>query len=217
MLVDASYLTFKIAMAANSKQTIDEMAANGAQFYFDHPRNKRTEVFPWYKANRKELDFKTQVLKREAKDLQEWILTRYETISHMEEGKEGDDLIGDVIRYRPYEIIVAEDKDFLQFPSAKLVTYHGEEWGIERMHKPLQRGSQFLAYQLMYGDRADNIPRLFYSKDIYTGPYVLASEHPLRTAIALLPYRRVVESLTCLLLPSPLFTGLDPIEQAFQV
>lgn len=221
MLVDASYLTFKCAQYPSAKSTVRGWADKGARFYFDDPRNVRTEVHPWYKANRAVLDPRTAALKVEAKLLQRWMLDEFPDACFQADGHEGDDLIAMAVLAGEDDVIIGEDKDFLQLPSAWLWTLLGDPWGVDRLHKktklPLSQGRSFVAYQLLYGDHADNIPRRLLTKDIYTGPWVFQQDDPLAAAIAVLPENQARASLECLLMPSPLLTGRDAIEQALSL
>lgn len=222
-LIDASYLTFKCAGYPGSKKVVSEWADKGAMFFLDDPVNSRMVRYPWYKANRTTLDPRTAALKVLAKELQLWLTATYPNQCMQAYGHEGDDLIAYAALNGPDEghVIIGEDKDFLQLCGAWLWTVHGDPWGIERLHKktklPLKQGRRFLAWQLLYGDLADNIPRRLFSKDLYTGPYVFSTDDPLSTAIEMLPEQQVRESLDVLLLPSPLLTGRDPIDQALEI
>lgn len=221
MLVDASYLTFKTGFYASAKSTIRHWAEKDARFYLDGRRNVRSERHPWYKANRLTLDPRTAELKVLAKELQRWMAVEFPSQCFQEDGAEGDDLIAMAVLGGESDMVVAEDKDYLQLPAAWLWTLTGDPWGVERLHKktklPLAQGRKFVAWQLLYGDLADNIPRRLATKDLYTGPYVFSTPDPLLTAIEMLPENRVRESLDCLLMPSPLLTGLDSISQALSL
>lgn len=217
--IDASYLTFKTAGYPGAKQVVADWADKGALFFLDDPYNARMGRYPWYKANRTVLPPATVALKRLAKELQVWLVETYPNQCQQAYGHEGDDLIA--MGAGVGDVIIGEDKDFLQLCDAWLMTIHGDMWGIDRLHKktklPLAQGRRFIAWQLLYGDIADNIPRRLFSKDLYTGPYVFSTPDPLATAIAMLPEQQVRESLDVLLLPSPLLTGRDPIEQALEI
>jgi len=219
ILIDASYLTFKWALRSQRWDWFEEMLQADVLFAFDDDRNLRVETYPFYKSNRGELlDQRTKDLKAVAKQWQEQIKFFHPERCVQWEGAEADDVLAELSRQYPNAYLMSEDHDMLQLTGVQLVNQHMEPWDVDRLKKytklPLKRGRTFLAYQLLYGCRTDCVPRRLFSKDRYTGPWVMSQPDPLATAIELLPRKLVIESLNCLMLPSPLLTGADPIEAA---
>lgn len=219
ILIDISYLTFKWAMATARWDWLEEFMKTDVVFAFDDERNVRMETYPWYKANRgAALPPVTQQLRKMAKKFQGQIEFFHPERCVRVDGAEGDDILGMLALENPGSILVSEDHDMLQLPDAALVNQHMVPWDVDRMWKytklPLKRGRSFLAYQLMYGCHTDTVPRRLLTKDLYTGPWVMSQSDPLTAAMAMLPEQQVRDSLDCLLIPSPLLTGNDPIEQA---
>lgn len=205
-----------ISYGASKWAATDRLAENGAKFCCDSRNGIRAAAYPSYKANRKSLPAATLNLAILARDWMREARKRYDLI-YMD-GLEADDVCATISALDNNPKILSTDKDYMQLPAAELYGADLLPWGIERIQKktklPLRQGSVFLAYQLLYGDVSDGIPRALYSYDRTTGPYVFSCREPLIAAIEMLPEDVVRERLNLLMIPTPLFTGTDPIDEA---
>lgn len=204
-------------------ETLDKLVNAGAIFACDSREYSLRKLhLPWYKAHRPVMEAKEpkQILMREcAEQIQEEILRVYPEACLSRPGLEADDIVA--LFAEDGDTIMSQDKDMLTISKdVRLVDYKGVGWGVERLWKytqlPLRRGNAFLAYQLMHGDAADDIPRLLMTKDRRTAPYVMRQPNPLLTACYLLRESAVRESLAALCLPTPLLIGADPIKFALE-
>lgn len=196
----------------------DSLCEQGSVLCMDSEVSIRRDRLPWYKANRDELSTATAHMRRLAHEWAHEATRRYSCI-RAERGLEADDLVA--MYAGPDDIIISLDKDLLTLPEwTYLIGPDLQPWGIERQQRrtklPLAKGERWLTYQLLHGDRADNIPRLMYTRDRTTARHVFAQDSPLRAALEMMPERRVKESLACLLLPTPFFTDVDPIEEGLR-
>lgn len=201
----------------------DKLVNKGAIFCMDSPISIRQEKISWYKDQRPGKDIKYPEQGKHREMVRKFIAAfkrRYTIDTWAEvEGAEADDVIGLLVK--PGDTVMSLDKDMLTIPiDFDLIDTSNKQWSIERywnkVKVPIHRGRSFLAYQLMTGDTADNIPRLVHTKDRKTMPWVMEQENPLYWAIKLLPEDRVRESLNALMLPTPLLFDLDSISEAMK-
>lgn len=195
----------------------DKMIESGALLCCDSHDSLRRKHVPMYKANRKNLPPSTMKLKRIADEWTRMAQTRYQDANCLTVvGLEADDVVA--LIYKATDMIISRDKDFLTLPDAYLVTPTLIQWGIERQQAktkvPLAQGERWLAYQILTGDAADGIPRLVHSKDRNTINSIMTLEHPLDMILQMFSEDTLRDSLNCLLLPTPLYTGVDPIDEA---
>jgi hypothetical protein len=221
-LVDIGYLSWKIAAniqyGGSPTQLCDSIADN-AIFCCDSGTSLRQLTYPSYKSNRVALPEATQKLGALAYEWRTKARKRYDF--RYKDGLEADDLCAMWAAMEPNQAILSGDKDYLQIIGDTLLV--GADllpWGIERMQKKtshqLAVGERFLAYQLLYGDTGDGIPRAIPSKDRTTAPYCFSQPSPLVAAIEMLPESMVVERLNLLMLPTPLITGSNPIDEVLR-
>ena len=175
LLIDADMLLYRACWATNEKPffeaqgsfslmmnaIIEELDSDDYICYFSGKGNIRNEVYPWYKANRKDKEKPVHLAK-----LREWVEKNYP--SESQDGLEADDLIADnMVAGDPFNasgigthaskttICVTQDKDLLQL----------EGWNYNFVDKKLvwqdKRSAEFMFNcQLITGDRVDNIPGL---------------------------------------------------------
>lgn len=222
MIIDVSYYSWDRAYAtwkaAQEGRTIDSLATlhtymqPNTVLAFDGKGSMRKDSLPWYKTNRSDPDQTSRELRVIAENLQDQIGVLYPHQSIKVKGLEGDDVIA--IAAEPGDIIIGNDKDYLQLHKDILVmNLRSEFWGCERFKAPwlpIERGNKSLAYQLLYGDVADNIPRRWYG-DKDTIAEVFEYHNPLYAAISLLPIQQVKTSLVALMLPCPLYNPTSTI------
>ena len=170
LLIDTDMLLYRACWATNEKPQeesiisfvgmmnaiIEELDSNDYVCYLSSRINIRHEVYPDYKANRKDAPKPVHI-----KFLREWIIENYETVEV--EGLEADDLIADnMVIANPFDntagqrtVCVSQDKDLLQL----------EGWNYNFVDKKLvyvdrKSADFFFNCQLLAGDRVDNIPGL---------------------------------------------------------
>lgn len=107
--------------------------------------NFRKEVYPDYKANRRE------------KQKPKWLGECYKYLysgwaAQAQRTYEADDLLGIAITENPDHVLISYDKDLNQVPGWHYNWYHDSEFYVD----PYE-GDRFLASQLLIGDRTDNI------------------------------------------------------------
>lgn len=218
LVIDIGYWAWNKAYSRHPEpwELLDVMCEGGAVLCVDSCKSLRRNQFPYYKANRKPIDTD---LKDRAISLTERIRIRYPNNVVEMEGLEADDVVS--FNTDDEDIIICNDKDYLSLHSkATLKTLRFEEWGCERIKTslPIKRGNSFLAFQLMYGDVADNVSRLLHFKDRTTAKFVMEQENPLLAAIELLPNPNITrDHLRLLMIPTPLiWSNIDPIEVALE-
>lgn len=221
-IVDVGYLSWKMAASVSyggNPWELTDRIADDALFCCDSGTSIRQAAYPSYKSNRATLPEATQKLGALAYEWRTKARKRY--AFKYEDGLEADDLcaIAAAREYQPQ--IMSGDKDFLQLlGDVQLVGTDLLPWGIEKIQKktslPLDVGEKFLAYQLLFGDKGDGIPRAIPTKDRTTAPYCFRQEHPLVAAIEMLPEAMVVERLNLLMLPTPLHSGSNPIDEVLR-
>ncbi len=197
----------------NPWEATDKMCEAGALFCFDSRTSLRKDKYPFYKAGRS--DKSNSPMREKAHEWCRKALARYDCRAIVE-GLEADDLL--LYNIRPDDLTMTTDKDILQSTDAFLVGTDLVPWGIERMQRytklPLKRGRTFIAYQLIKGDATDNIPSLLPKFDRKLAREIMNSADPLMAAIMLFPEKDVRRNLELLLMPTPLYTSRDPIDQA---
>lgn len=110
-------------------------------------RNFRYNVYPLYKANRKDVPKPKWLQSVRAHLVTEWGAT-------IADGVEADDLMGiDQVKYDGDSIICSIDKDLLMIPGMHY-NFVKQEF---RTVSPLE-GMRHFYFQLIMGDKADNIP-----------------------------------------------------------
>lgn len=172
----------------------------------DSVSSLRKDHLPWYKANRVNAPQISEDMRIIAERLILELTHHFPSSVRAEAGLEADDVIA--LHVQPDDMIWANDKDYLQFDSRiHLTNFRGEFWGCERFKTTfsIKRGESALAFQLMYGDVADNIPRRYYG-DKEVARWVFEQEHPLYEAIKLIHPQQVRTSLAALALPTTLHT-----------
>ena len=220
LFIDIGYISFKLAMAMNKDELLDNLMSQDTKLCFDSEYNLRMATYPWYKSNRGEfLPPVTKALKKLAKDWQKVIKNRYPSQCVEEHGLEADDIVAMETANCSEAYIMSQDHDFLQLKCAYLIDYHMQPWSVARLKQKtlwLEQGERYLTYQLLHGCTTDTIPRTIFTRDRYTAPFVFSQQSPLRTALLMLPEELARRSLNCLLLPTPLYYGRDPIECALE-
>lgn len=223
IIVDVSYWAwwkaYAIYMAGKEGQLgwwseIDNLMSPETILAFDGAGSIRKDHLPWYKANRKNPSDLSRDLKSIATTLMDQLRYRHADHVYEQHGLEADDIVA--LHCSPGDWLWSNDKDYLQLTDITLTTFKGEMWGCERFKSGhnVQRGNSSLAYQLMYGDTADNIPRRFYG-DKQIAADVFQSSNPLLAAVEILDPQQVRASLAALMLPTPLINPtVDIIEQA---
>lgn len=221
VLVDVGYITFKWAAYPRRWELIERLCGGSPVLCFDSKRSLRKERHSWYKSNRgSALPPATKELQVLAHQFQDQIWERFPNLCRMEDGLEGDDIIGKEFGgYCDECMIISEDHDFLQLTGATLVNQRWERWGVDRIKQsslPLRQGESYLTYQLLMGCKTDTVPRTIFSKDRTTAQWVFSQPSPLRAALVMLGEDVARASLDCLLVPTPLETGEDSIEAALR-
>lgn len=162
MIIDGGYLTFKLAFGGYDLWEFE----NGEDIKllaWDSP-SKRKEEFPGYKGHRREGN--QEAIER-VKEFREYV---YETtcLPLCEiKGLEADDIIAAWNIFHPNDRIVGIDKDFFQLPNVFNLYHHNHQpWNfdscLDKIPLYLQElaDRNFALYQMLYGDIADDIPRL---------------------------------------------------------
>ena len=216
LLVDVGYLSWNVCygmqFGRDEWRDTDLLIDRGCKLCMDSRRSLRSEKYNWYKSNRNHLPAQTLILRKKAHKWVNQARERYPFDILEEDGLEADDVIA--LHYKTGDWIMTMDKDLAQLPDAVFIDRKLEHWTIERLQNKkklkVNTPEHWLAYQLMFGDVADNIPRLLLSKDRETAKFIQAQEHPLDWLMGgILPEKRVWESLDCLIVPTPLYTGID--------
>lgn len=195
----------------------DKLCESGAILCSDSHASIRKQAYPWYKANRKNLPQVTMDIQKIAHEWDKQARARYSSCMRHEKGLEADDIVA--MHYQPVDLVLSHDKDLLQLKDAWLINTKMERWDITRQKcktLKLTQGERWITYQLLHGDVADNIARTLFSRDRYTAPWVFEQSSPLRAALMLLPEKLARQSLDCLLIPTPLATGADSVEEALR-
>ena len=171
LLIDADMLLYRACWATNEKNQsesiasfvmmmnaiIEELDSDDYVCYLSSGNNIRNEVYPFYKANRKDAPKPIHL-----KYLRGWVEKNYNC--EAVDGLEADDLIADnMVTHNPFDkdwadkptVCVSQDKDLLQL----------EGWNYNFVDKKLvwqdKRSAEFVFNcQLLTGDRVDNIPGL---------------------------------------------------------
>ena len=230
LIIDSGTLSWKIVYGmqygCDPWEFTDPMMERGALLCIDSRESVRKNTYPWYKANRKALPEATKTLLYASIEWLKQAQQRYPSNCVKWSGWEADDLCA--YHFQPGnfpeslgDIVMSTDKDLLQIPDVTLVDKDKLPWSFERVNKKQKRiqihtAEQWLVFQLLQGDVADNIPRLSPSSDRHTGRAILASPEPLRATIATYPIEEVRQRLDVLLCPSPLLTGEDALAVALR-
>lgn len=218
MLIDIGYLSFTWCRVQTRNQLLERLLDAGALLCFDSHYNMRMAKYDWYKANRgASMPAVTHELKAEAKAWQAQIKKLYPEYCLEIEGLEADDVIALELAKNDDVYIMTRDHDFLQLRNAYLVDKNMERWSVTRLTQKtlyLEQGERYLTYQLLHGCSTDTVPRTILSSDRYTAPFVFSQPNPLRVALSMIPEQKARESLDVLLLPTPLYTNTDSIEEA---
>lgn len=223
LIIDSGTLSWKIVYGmqygCDPWEFTDPMMERGALLCIDSRESVRKQKYPWYKANRKALPDATKTLLYASIEWLKQAQQRYPSGWVKWEGWEADDLCA--YHHQPGDMVMSTDKDLLQIPDAILLDKDKLPWSFERVNKKQKRiqihtAEQWLTFQLLQGDVADNIPRLSPSGDRHTGRAILASPEPLRATIAAYPEDEVRSRLDVLLCPSPLLTGEDALAVALR-
>lgn len=189
--------------------TLENIIQDNTILAFDSVTSIRKDHLPWYKSRRSELPELAQKLAVIAYQLENELRKRFPLQTHIEAGLEADDVIA--INAQPGDVIWSNDKDYLQLDERIMLTnFHGDMWGTERFKAPegvtVKRGQSSLAWQLLYGDAADDIPRRYYGGDKELIRWIFQQDNPLYEAIKLVPPQQVKTSLVALAMPTPLWT-----------
>jgi len=164
-LIDADSIYFRIACVTTNKKeirkainyTMNEIKRNcGVNNYLCAVKgrgNFRNEIYPEYKAHRKELDPKI----KEALNYGHQYMVDYHG-AIMADGMEADDLVsiwaGEQRDYDMEPVIVGIDKDLLQIPG----WHYNFVKKTEPFHVNSDTANLKLMLQCLTGDSADNIP-----------------------------------------------------------
>ena len=163
-LVDADSLYFRICMVTQKKTEIKKgidhsirelrrsVGTDHMLFAVKGRGNFRNDLYPQYKANRKELEPK---IKEALTYAHGYIVDKHGAI--MADGMEADDLVS-IWAYEQHDcdqdpIVVGIDKDLLQIPAWHF-NFVKKEW----THIDCDTGNYNLMLQCLTGDTADNIP-----------------------------------------------------------
>lgn len=120
--------------------------ANDYKVFLTGRNNFRKEIYPEYKANRKD---KTKP--RHLQDIREFLIHQWMAV--VTEGCEADDLLG--CNQTEDTIICSIDKDLLQVPGRHF------NWVKSEFYEQTEHGGlRMFYYQLLQGDRGDNVPGL---------------------------------------------------------
>lgn len=204
---NAAFWMYKSTVPVEPFSMIHTLIGEDTVLAFDGQGSIRKDVLPWYKENRSNPDDLSVQLRKVASGLIRELKTMYPHQAIELRGLEADDIIA--MSAQPGSVVWSNDKDYLQLPKSVMLTnFRGEFWGVERFKEPtmnITRGNAAIAYQLMVGDIADNIPRrCFYQKaEMHL---VFESDNPLIAAIELInDLQKVRASLAALMLPTPLW------------
>lgn len=222
LFLDAGTVLWKAAFAQQNGNEpwsrIDSLIESGAKLCLDSRTSIRKLNYPNYKANRKTLAPATRVLLYAAIELSRESKKRYKLGEQVlyEEGLEADDLVA--LYYKPGDRCVSGDKDYLQLPGLTMYDSKFDVWGFERLNKQVRTNidthERCLVWQMMKGDVADNIPRLIPSGERRLLAELINGENPLKAALERVGYLAARDQLSLVLLPTPLHTGIDPVEYA---
>lgn len=192
----------------------DSLYERGALFCIDSRVSIRKQNVRFYKAARELVNYQQSEMRKQAYEWQAVACKRYKCVGI--DGLEADDVIA--LAYKEGDTIVSIDKDFAQLIGVRLVDYYETPWGFDRLQKKskfhISTPGRWLTFQLVTGDNTDGIPRIPWTWDRTSIPWCFSRSNPLKAAIELFPTRRVEDSLNCLLLPTPLYLGLNPVEFA---
>lgn len=215
LFIDMGYYSFNRAYCqpTNPYTVLENYLSDNTFFVFDGEGSYRKDSLSWYKTNRKELTFESQELRRRSIEILEGTKKRFPRNCIWMNKLEADDVIA--LKVQDQDTVICNDKDYLTIKSkAKLLTLNLEEVTVSRFNSKLtlDRGNRALAFQLLYGDVVDNIPRLFYGDKQIVNEIFKSSANPLLECINLLPLQRVRSSLAALTLPTPLGQTKDIID-----
>lgn len=134
--------------------TLEAVQASEFSIYLSGPNNFRYNVFPEYKANRKDV-----VRPRHLTDLKEYLQNKYN--AQVSNGCEADDLLGiEQCKQTEPTVICSIDKDLKQIPGNHYsFETSGAGWVKPASHTEVTdwEGLRFFYYQLLVGDTADGI------------------------------------------------------------
>jgi 5'-3' exonuclease len=214
-IIDTDYWAWNTAFWIHKSEVpvepfsmIHTLIGPGTVLAFDGVGSIRKDSLPWYKENRNNPDDLSMKLRTIAEKLLRELKTLYPHQSIELKGLEADDIIA--MAAKSGSVVWSNDKDYLQLPQTVILTnFRNEFWGVERFKEPtmkITRGNAALAYQLMKGDTADNIPGLV-KYDRPSMREVFESDNPLIAAIELINnLQKVRASLAALMLPTPLYS-----------
>ena len=207
------YAAYGVYKAKQEGRTIDPYISlsfidfNNTILAIDSVTSVRKDHFPWYKSNRSNPSQISEDMRVIANRLILELTHIYPSSVRAEAGLEADDVIA--IYAKPGDMIFSNDKDYLQLDEGINITnFNGEFITCDRFKAPhlnIKRGQASLAYQLMFGDAADAIPRRYYG-DKEIAVWVFEQDNPLYEAIKLIPPQQVKVSLAALSLPTTLWT-----------
>lgn len=186
-------------------------------FACDSSWSQRKLSLPWYKRNRLNPPEATKkmrpIAERLIRELKEIYPQRCITIP----GLEADDVIA--LNVEAGDFVYANDKDLLTIQKDfHLWSFDYEPFDCRRFKAPklpLRRGNSALAFQLLKGDFADNVPSLVYGTPPVT---IFESANPLLKAIEYVnDTTKVASNLLALSLPCPIYkTKLSIIEKVLE-
>ncbi len=197
----------------NPYKILEDYLSDNTYFVFDGEGSYRKDSLSWYKAQRKELTVESQELRKRSIEILNGTKKRFPKNCIDLNKLEADDTIA--IYLQDKDTVICNDKDYLTIKStAKLLTLNLEELTCARFHSrlTLDRGNRALAFQLLYGDVVDNIPRLYYGPNQTVNEIFEKADNPLLECIKLLPLDRVKSSLAALTLPTPLYCNRNIID-----
>lgn len=229
IFIDASYYAYHFGYYAdnpNPYSFIEQINGPNVFIAMDSKINIRKNTFPWYKANRKELEHEfdspqqaylklcragckacaNEKYKDRVNIILDGLYERYSNQILCTPGYEADDVIAENVM--PNDTCYVNDKDYLTIPTrARLCTLKHETMTVDRFKSrwSIKRGNSALAFQLLMGDPTDNIPRRL-KRDKVSAERIFSSSNPLEAAIEYVGEEAAIESLSVLVLPTPLMS-----------
>src|SRR5260221_1203451 len=193
---------------------IEQMCDKGYIICIDSDQSIRKDKYDWYKTNRNNLFTQEAIeLRVEIKAWRREAVKKYGDCIRAIPGLEADDLMA--MYASPNDTILSPDTDMLQLVGVKLIDINPEDLATKRLAKMgkqgITQGERFMAYQLCVGDGTDTIARLLFTKDRTTIPSIMTQDHPLKTVLEMVNIDKARAHLDCLLTPTPLYSGVDPI------
>ena len=132
-------------IASLIREIVTQVGATEYRSFLSGPRNWRKDLYPLYKANRK------QEPPKWLQQAKEYLIVQFD--AEMSDGLEADDEIGIAKASNPEAVIASIDKDFRQFSGRIYDFVKAESFFIDPVS-----ATQFFYQQLLLGDKTDNVP-----------------------------------------------------------